>query len=223
MGEGSVVGAGFTWTKADGQGGTSTEIMDGAIAFAHRPDESEIAVLGKLEYRSDAVTNAVAGETGPAGRTALLVNGDAKSRRVIASVSTNWTPEGEDDDGNMTRRDEFGLFLGARYNFDRFEGFDLAGTTLLAGADARIGLGERFEIGASATVRANIDDDVTSFSYGPHVGFVPADGMLLTLGYNVAGFRDDDFSAARNTDRGFYAAIRVKFDADTFGFLGLGR
>ena len=223
MGEGSVVGAGFTWTKADGQGGTSTEIMDGAIAFAHRPDESEIAVLGKLEYRSDAVTNAVAGETGPAGRTALLVNGDAKSRRVIASVSTNWTPEGEDDDGNMTRRDEFGLFLGARYNFDRFEGFDLAGTTLLAGADARIGLGERFEIGASATVRSNLDDDVTSFSYGPHVGFVPADGMLLTLGYNVAGFRDDDFSAARNTDKGFYAAIRVKFDADTFGFLGLGR
>ena len=223
LGEGSVVGAGFTWTQAEGSTGTSSEIMDGAIAFAHRPDESEIAVLGKLEFRSDEVRGAVAGETGPAGRTALLVNGDAQSRRLIASVSTNWTPEGEDDDGNMTRRDEFGLFVGARYNFDRFEGFDLAGTTFLAGADARIGIGERFEIGASATVRANIDDKVTSFSYGPNIGFVPADGVLLSVGYNVAGFRDDDFSAARNTDKGVYAAVRMKFDADSFGSLGLGR
>ena len=223
LGEGSVVGAGFTWTQAEGSTGTSSEIMDGAIAFAHRPDESEIAVLGKLEFRSDEVRGAVAGETGPAGRTALLVNGDAQSRRLIASVSTNWTPEGEDDDGNMTRRDEFGLFVGARYNFDRFEGFDLAGTTFLAGADARIGIGERFEIGASATVRASIDDKVTSFSYGPNIGFVPADGVLLSVGYNVAGFRDDDFSAARNTDKGVYAAVRMKFDADSFGSLGLGR
>lgn len=223
LGEGSVVGAGFTWTKADGANGASTQIMDGALAFAHRPDESEVAVLGKLEFRSDEVTNAIAGETGPAGRTALLVDGDAKSRRLIASVSTNWSPEGKDEDGNMTRRDEFGLFLAARHNFDRFEGFDLAGTTVLAGADARVGLGERIEIGASATVRTNLDDKVTSFSYGPQIGFVPADGMLLTVGYNVSGFRDNDFSAARNTDKGFYAAIRVKFDADSFGFLGLGR
>ena len=102
LGEGSVVGAGFTWTQAQGSTGTSSEIMAGAIAFGHRPDESEIAVLGKLEFRSDEVRGAVAGETGPAGRTALLVNGDAQSRRLIASVSTNWTPGGEDDEGNMT-------------------------------------------------------------------------------------------------------------------------
>ncbi|MEP5760266.1 MAG: hypothetical protein ABJ327_13350, partial [Litoreibacter sp.] len=64
---------------------------------------------------------------------------------------------------------------------------------------------------------------VTSFSYGPQVGFVPADGMLLTLGYNVEGFRDRDFGEARSTDKGVYAAVRIKFDADTFSFLGLGR
>jgi hypothetical protein len=47
--------------------------------------------------------------------------------------------------------------------------------------------------------------------------------MLLTVGYNIKGFRDEDFSASRNTDKGVYASVRVKFDADTFGFLGLGR
>jgi len=47
--------------------------------------------------------------------------------------------------------------------------------------------------------------------------------MLLTVGYNVSGFRDDDFSAARNTDKGVFAALKVKFDGDAFGFLGLRR
>ena len=227
LGEGSIVGSGLTWTRAETEGGATTEIMDASVAFAHRPAASEVGMLGKLEYRSDRITGAVAGQVGAAGRTALTVDGDAVSRRMVASWSTNWSPRGSDRDEfdieHETRRDEYSLFLGGRYNFDRFEGTEFSGTALLAGADARIGITDRFEIGASGTLRANLEDDVYSFSYGPQVGFVPADGVLLTLGYNVKGFRDGDFSAARNTDKGLYAAIRMKFDADTFGFLGLGR
>ncbi len=227
LGEGSIVGSGATWTEAKAENGAETEIFDASIAFAHRPDSSEVALLGKLEYRSDKVSGAIAGETAGAGRTALIVDGDARSRRLIASVSTNWSPREWDRDENdelvQRRNDEYTLFLGGRYNLDRFEDTEFSGTSLLAGVDARIGIGERFEIGATGTVRANLEDNVTSFSYGPKIGFVPADGMLLTVGYNIEGFRDEDFSAARNTDKGVFAAIRVKFDADTFSFLGLGR
>ncbi len=229
LGEGSVVGSGFTWTRAEGSNGQTTEIFDGAISAAHRPAESEFAILTKLEYRSDKVTNAVAGEAGAVGQTALTVNGDAKSRRLIGSISTNWSPDGMDDEDDisenegMYRRSEFGVFVGGRYNFDSYEGFDLKGFTALGGVDARIGIGERIEVGATATVRSNLTDNVTSYSIGPQVGFTPADGVLLTVGYNITGFRDDDFSAARNTDKGIYAAVRMKFDADTFSFLGLSR
>ncbi len=243
LGEGSVIGSGFTYTEADGNGGlgngnigtpnvgasnVGTSIFDATIAAAHRPASSAFAFLGKVEYRADSVTNAIAGEAGPAGRTALTVDGDARSRRLIGSLSTNWSPRGTDDENEDGVRDsyqrtELGVFVGARYNFDRFNGFDLAGFTALGGVDARIGIGDRFEVGGTATVRANLTDNVTSFSVGPQVGFVPADGILLTVGYNVTGFRDDDFSAARNTDRGIYAAIKIKFDADTFSFLGLKR
>ena len=48
-------------------------------------------------------------------------------------------------------------------------------------------------------------------------------GMLLTVGYNIEGFRDRDFGAARNTDKGVFAAVRMTIDADSFSFLGLGR
>jgi hypothetical protein len=112
---------------------------------------------------------------------------------------------------------------GARHNFDSYEGFDLAGTTVLGGLDARIGLGEKLELGAIATVRHSLTDHVTSFAIGPQIGFSPTTDVLLTVGYNVAGFRDRDFAAARTTDNGFYTALRMKFDADSFSFLGLGR
>ncbi len=226
LGEGSIVGSGATWTRAEDGNGASTEIFDASIAFAHRPDHSEVAMLGKLEYRSDQVVGGVSGQNSPIGNTALIVDGDATSRRVVASWSTNWSPRGWDEDefgiDQQTRRDEYTLFLGGRYNFDEFEGTEFSGTTILAGADARVGIGDRFEIGATGTVRANLEDNVTSYSYGPTIGFVPVEGMLLTLGYNIEGFRDGDFSAARNTDEGLFAAVRFKFDTDTFDFLGLG-
>ncbi len=230
LGEGRMLGSGFTWTQAEGENGADSEIFDAALAWAHRPGDSEFAVLSKIEFRSDKVTDAIAGETGPAGRTALLVDGDAKSSRLIGSVSANWSPHEFDDadhDGNglvagLARRSELGVFLGLRHNFDRFEGFDFASDTLLAGVDARLGVGEGIELGTSITVRADFDG-ATSYAIGPNIGFVPIEGVLLTVGYNFAGFNDPDFTAARNTDEGIYAAVRMKFDADTFSFLGLGR
>ena len=225
--DGVVVGSGVNWTKATSDFGAETEIADAAIAAAYRPAESEFKFLSKLEFRSDRVSNAIAGETGPTGRTALTVTGDAKSERLIASLSTNWSPRGTDEiddvEDQLVRRTEIGVFVGARYNFDRFDGFDLGSTTLLGGLDARVGIGSKVEIGASATVRANLDDDTLTYSVGPNIGFVPAKNTMLTIGYNFSGFRDEDFSAARRTDKGLYAAARFKFDADTFGFLGLGR
>ncbi|MFO6448894.1 hypothetical protein ACLBKU_17315 [Erythrobacter sp. NE805] len=223
LGAGSIVGSGTTWTRATTLGGATTEILDASIAFAHRPDTSPLAMLGRLEFRSDRVTGAVAGEVGGAGRTALTVDGNATSRRLVASLSANWSPRGEDEDGAEVRRHELALFLGARHNLEELEGEEFKGTSVLVGADGRIGIGERFELGASATVRSNLTDGETRFAFGPTLGVVPAKGVLVTVGYNIEGFRDRDFGPARNTDKGVFAAVRMKIDADTFGFLGLGR
>ncbi|WP_374417951.1 hypothetical protein [Novosphingobium arvoryzae] len=222
LGEGSMVGSGVMWTRATTATGMSSEILDGAIAAAYRPANSALAFLAKAEFRSDAVTGAVAGEAGPAGRSALMVNGDAKSRRVIGALSANWSPKGTVD-GQRVARHEFGLFAAVRHNFDRYQGFDLAGTTLIGGIDARLGLGEHVEIGGQATVRRNLSDHTTSFAFGPQIGISPTKDVLLTVGYNISGFRDRDFSAARSTDKGLFATLRMKLDTDTLGFLGLGR
>lgn len=219
LGEGSVVGSGLSWTHASGNGTASSEIMDATLSLAHRPTGSAFSFLSKLEYRSDEVHGAVAGAPGPVGSTALTVDGDARSRRMIGSVSANWAPRAADG----SERGEVGLFFGLRHNLDRFEGFELADTTLLAGADVRLAIGDRIEIGGRTSVRTSLGGGATSFAIGPEIGFVPADNMLLSVGYNLIGFRDPDFAAARSTERGLFAAIKMKFDERSFDFLGLGR
>ena len=222
LGDGVTVGGGASWTRARGANAASTQGVQAALAAAFRPAGSNFASLAKLEYRGDRVTDAVLGQLGPVGRAALTVDGDAQSQRLVASLSTNWRPGGEDG-GKQVRRTEIGVFAGARYNLDRLERQAVTSTALLAGLDARIGLGERIEVGASASVRANLSDGTTAFAYGPQIGISPAKNTLLTLGYNVKGFRDADFSAARHTDKGVYASIKVKLDSESFSFLGLGR
>ncbi|MFA9199598.1 MAG: hypothetical protein ACEQR8_00185 [Cypionkella sp.] len=222
LGEGSVIGSGLTWTRANGADGSGSEVLDASLSAAWRPASLPWAVLAKLAYRADRIEGAVRGEAGFAGRSALLVDGDAAARRLVGSLSANWSPTGRDQ-GRLVQRTEIGLFLGGRYGFDRYGEQSFSGVTALAGLDARIGLGERVSLGASATVRSHVDDGATAFAIGPQVGFSPARNMLLTVGYNVTGFRDRDFAAARETRQGLFATIKLKLDSDVLGFLGIDR
>lgn len=223
IGDGTVLGSGFVYTRASAPGGASSEIFDTAISFARRPSSSPLALLAKLEYRSDQVAQAVAGAPGPVGRTALEITGNGASRRALASLSGNWQPFGRDGDGTAVRRTEVGTFLAVRHQFDGFGDYDLSSLSGLVGLDTRFGIGDRIEIGGQATVRGNFDDGIWQWAYGPQVGVLPVDGMLVVLGYNLSGYYDRDFENVRNVDAGLYVRVRAKIDADSFSFLGLGR
>lgn len=229
LGEGSVVGGAVTWAALREVSGAASEVGSAALSIAHRPATSAFAFLAKLEYRSDRISGVAA--TAGAGAvqgpgaldgTALTVNGNARSRRIVASFSGNWAPHGRVD-GEMVQRTEIGVFVAARHNLDRYQGFDLAGTTVLGGVDARIGIGKRIEVGGSATVRRSLSDGTTSYAVGPQIGIVPADNVMVVIGYNLTGFRDRDFAAARDTTKGVFATLRMKFDSGSLAFLGIGR
>jgi opacity protein-like surface antigen len=53
------------------------------------------------------------------------------------------------------------------------------------------------------------------------VGVTIMNNVWISLGYNFVGFRDEDFSASRYTDRGPFLRVRVKADQDTFRNLRL--
>ena len=44
------------------------------------------------------------------------------------------------------------------------------------------------------------------------MGFSPIANSWISIGYNVIGFRDSDFDAARYTGQGVIVKMRIKFD-----------
>ena len=223
LGEGRALGALFTYAKASGSGTVpTTEVMQFEMSWAHRPAASRLSWLNKSEFRSDKVRDAVAGQVGPIGGAALTIDGDATSRRLLNSLSVNWTPLGNrGDDGMSYERAELGFFWGTRYNFDRFGADDVKGWSNLIGADFRFNLGEHVDVGASGTVRVGTDADTVSWAGGPTVTLAPMKNANITFGYNFAGFHDRDFEDARFSRSGAYVTFKLKFDQTSFAGLGL--
>lgn len=55
------------------------------------------------------------------------------------------------------------------------------------------------------------------YGMGASVGYKLMDNMWLSLGYNVRGLNDRDFTAAAYRARGLFITLRMKVDQDTFG------
>jgi uncharacterized repeat protein (TIGR01451 family) len=223
LGEGRALGALLTYAKASGAGtAPTTEVINFEMSWAHRPTDSRISWLNKSEFRSDKVRDAIAGQAGPIGGPSLTIDGDATSRRLLNSLSVNWTPLGDRGLGEgWYERAEIGFFWGTRYNFDRFGADDVKGWSNLIGADVRFNLGEHVDVGASGTVRVGTGADTVSWAGGPTVTLAPMTNANITFGYNFAGFHDRDFEDARFSRSGAYVSFKLKFDQTSFAGLGL--
>jgi hypothetical protein len=57
---------------------------------------------------------------------------------------------------------------------------------------------------------------VSDQSVGVDLGVTVARNVWVSIGYNFAGFRDDDFEASRYTAQGPFVKFRMKADQDTF-------
>jgi uncharacterized repeat protein (TIGR01451 family) len=219
IGEGRAVGGLLSYFKARQDGGATTTNANAEISWAHRPENSRWSFLDKAEFRYDAVKNAVAGSAGPIGGAPLTVNGDVSSRRIINSLSINYTPIGDDNDekrntsdANFVERGEYSLFWGTRYVLEKFSLDDVKGWSNVIGADARFDLSKNVDIGAAATVRIGTNGQNIAYSGGPVVTLTPFENANLSLGYNVVGFEDRDFEDSRYTRNGPYLTLKLKFD-----------
>ncbi len=209
--EGRAVGGLLSWFRAKEEGGATTTTAQAEISWAHRPADSQWSFLNKTEFRYDAVRNAVAGLPGPIGGAVLEIDGDAKSRRVINSLSINYTPIDEDD-GLFFERGEYALFWGTRYATDRFGRDDIKGWSNVIGADFKFDLSDVADIGAAGTVRIGTDGKNIAYSGGPVLTVTPFKNANVSLGYNFVGFEDRDFEEARYTRSGPFVTFKLKFD-----------
>jgi hypothetical protein len=73
----------------------------------------------------------------------------------------------------------------------------------------------RWSIGGISTVLVG-KGGARQYAYGLEVGYTVMDNLIIGLGYNWRGFRDDDLTGSDYTNRGWVLNVRYKFDEDLF-------
>jgi outer membrane protein OmpA-like peptidoglycan-associated protein len=194
--EGQAMSVSVQALDTDAQLSDSTSAV-GRFAWAFRPDSSRWIVFDRFELKYDE-------------QSGLTDSFD--SARIVNNLHANW---------QLGPSMQLGVQYGARYVASTFEGEKYDGISDILGFDLRRQLTRRFDLGAHAAVLHSWESDVMDYSTGFDVGMTVAKNVWISLGYNFAGFRDDDFSASRHTAQGPYLSVRIKADQDTFKDLNL--
>ncbi len=134
---------------------------------------------------------------------AVLVSGQQQTWRIINNFNAN-------------RRFSAALQMSLQYAFkyvgSDFDGTGYTGYTDLIGVDWRRGFNQRWDMGVNTSVYHSYNSKVVDYGVGIDVGFNVATNMWVTVGYNIAGFYDSDFSEARYTAQGPFLRFSVKAD-----------
>jgi opacity protein-like surface antigen len=102
-----------------------------------------------------------------------------------------------------------------KYVRSDFDGANYSGYTDLVGIDLRRGIRGRWDVGVNTSIYHSYNSKVVDYGLGADVGYNLATNIWLTLGYNVFGFHDQDFTQARYTAQGPYLRFSIKADQQT--------
>lgn len=171
--------------------GSVTTSGDLRFGLAFRPQQSRWILLDRLDLLLDRQSG-----TGT----------DIDNRRVVNNLNANWTPE---------RRIQLALQYGAKYVWNVIDGGDYSGYTDLVGLEGRYDLTPKWDVGARGSVLHSWGCAQFSYSLGASLGYNVMQNAWVSLGYNLLGFSDRDFSAADYTAQGPFVRFRFKFDQNS--------
>ena len=115
----------------------------------------------------------------------------------------------------VTKQTQLSVYHGVKRVETDFEGASAKGTTHLLGAEVRHDVYKGVDVGLQTTWASSDASGTEAWSFGPSVGFSPEDNVWVSLGWNVSGFDDADFEAAKYRNEGPYIKLRAKFDQNT--------
>ncbi len=188
-----------------------------AGSVAWRPLDSRWAVLDKLEFRKEEAQGVVQG-TGVAG-FGPTARGEGVTSKVINNLAVNFDSDRGDHKPGAVQAS---LYHGVKVVRGRYDGDVRTNVVQVIGAEARLDLTRKIDLGVNLSVRHAGKGGGTAYAIGPSVGVSPAENTWISVGYNVVGYHDPDFAAAGYSRKGFYVTARVKFDQNTFANLGSG-
>ncbi|MBE2263807.1 MAG: hypothetical protein IAE92_13755 [Burkholderiaceae bacterium] len=161
------------------------------FGFAYRPvDNNQLDALGLYEYKSND------------DRISQL---DYNAH--ILSLRANWHPSRP-------------WWVTGRYAYKRVEEQLISNVPTsyqaqLIGGRVTYDITNQWSIGALGGWLQG-GNGARQYAYGLEVGYVIADNLLATVGYNWQGFKDPDLTGGEYYNQGWVAALRYKFDESLF-------
>ena len=185
---GHGLSAGLTMFNADRSSGESLSQANLRFGWAYRKANSRWSFLNRIDLVADELDTGTTDE-----KTWRLINNFNANRRISAAS-------------------QLSLQYAFKYVRSNFDSMSFTGYTDLIGADFRHGFRDRWDFGVSTSIYHSYNSSVIDYSVGADVGYNVGKNMWLTLGYNLEGFEDDDFAAARYTAAGPFLRFSIKAD-----------
>lgn len=185
---GHSLSAGLALFSSDISSGGEHSSADFKFGWAWRKAESRWAFLNRIDLIFD---------------TTRALDAREESRRLINNFNAN---------RRISARTQLSMQYAFKYVLTNFDNQEYSGFTDLVGLDFRRGFKNQWDWGAHTSIYHSYESKVIDYGLGLDVGYNVRDNMWVTLGYNIAGFYDSDFTAARYTAMGPYLQISIKAD-----------
>ena len=104
---------------------------------------------------------------------------------------------------------------GIKYTRTHIGNQNLSNFVNLLGAETRYDITEKIDLGLRGQWLSSGGAAGGLYSFGPTIGFTPIKNVWINTGYNIQGFKDQDFEAANFSRQGAFIQMRLKFDQNT--------
>jgi len=178
---------------SEGAAGSRRRNYDLRLGLALRPDREGWVILDRLDWITDE---------------RYTLETDLSGWRIVNHLNLTYY---------SGRNTQIALQYGAKYNRDDIAGRRYSGYTDLVGGEVRQNLSQRMDVGFRLSGLHSWHAKQIDYSTGASFGFNVMTNVWMSLGYNITGFYDVDFSAADFTAKGPFLRFRMKFDQETAG------
>ena len=163
--------------------------IDARLGTAWRPrGDAKLIAFNRFDIKADTV------------------DGEFSSWKAINNLALN---------AKISERTEVSLNHGFKYSAFDADGISNNGITQLVGLEGRFDVTKNIDIGLQGSALFSHNSGTAEYSFGPSIGISPLQNFWITAGWNIEGFKDDDFVAAEFTREGPYIQLRIKFDQHT--------
>ena len=178
----------LSMNKKTTDNGQNSQKSDLRLGIVYRPPGSRWLLLDKLDLIHEESSG---------------TDFDSSSWRIVNNLNANY---------RLSAAWQTSFQHGGKYVKERIDGRDYSGYTNLFGFETRYNFSRSWDVGARASVLNAYELKQQQYSIGASIGHRANEDIWVSIGYNIIGFEDSDFSKSNYTSEGVFVQFRMKFD-----------